>query len=352
MKVALSLPGGGVSGALYQIGAVAALEEAMGGVSRIDGYIGHAGGSILAAALAGGVSATRLYRAVLDPADPYFPLERHHVLSLDAGEWRRIVVRAWATLKQALPRLDPRRGHTPVGVSDRILEEVDRIEDSLPAGIFTLDRFEPFIAEFFARREIPNAFSATRKPLRVVAYELDTGRRVVFGEEASDTRISLACAASCALPLFFSPVRIGRKHYVDGGLSSMAHFDVAERMSADFTIVLNPRVPVETEGQSVPTGHGAGRSVRDKGLLWVFNQSRRIANHAMLEREMQTLPNSMGVLRIEPKPEEAALFLRNPRSFESRRVVLEYAFKTTREMLRMWAETNQELAAALGLSAN
>jgi predicted acylesterase/phospholipase RssA len=350
MKVVLSLPGGGVSGALYQIGAVAALEEAMGGASRLDGYVGHAGGAVFAAALAGGIAPTRLYRAVLDPADPFFPLERHHVLALDAPEWKKIVARALASIGQALPRLDPRKSQiAPVGVSDRILEEMDRIEDSLPAGIFTLDRFEPFLAEFFMKREIPNSFVDTPKPLRVVAFELDTGRRVVFGEESRDTRVSLACAASCALPLFFSPVRIGDSYFVDGGLSSMSHFDVASRLGADFTIVVNPRVPVSTEGRAVPTGHGAGRSVRDKGLLWVFNQSRRIANKATLDREMENPPAGMSVLRIEPNARDAALFLRNPRSFASRRAVLEFAFKAGMEAIRAWASAHPEGAERLGL---
>ncbi len=348
MKVVLSLPGGGVSGALYQIGAVAALEDALGSMARVEGYVGHAGGSILAAALAGGVAPTRLYRAVLDPADPYFPLERHHVLALDIAEWRQLAVRAWSSFRHALPRLDPRKP-VALGVMDRILEEMDRLEDSLPAGVFTLDRFEPFLLEFFTKREIPNVFTETRKPLRVVAYELDTARRVVFGKDAPRTPISLACAASCALPLFFSPVRIGDRYYVDGGLSSMTHFDVAKDLGADLTIVINPRVPVETQGRVVPTGHGRGVSVRDKGALWIYNQARRIANQEMLDKEMASAPAGMKVVRIEPNRGDAALFLQNPRSFDSRRIVLEHAFKSTRDALREWAKDHAETAEKLSM---
>lgn len=348
MKVVLSLPGGGVSGALYQIGAVAALEDALGSMRTIEGYVGHAGGSILAAALAGGVAPTRIYRAVLDPADPYFPLERHHVLALDIAEWRQLIGRAWASFRHALPRLDPRKP-APLGVTDRVLEELDRLEDSLPAGVFTLDRFEPFLSEFFTKREIPNVFTETGKPLRVIAYELDTASRVVFGKDAPRTPISLACAASCAIPLFFSPVRIGDRHYVDGGLSSMTHFDVAEELGAELTIVINPRVPVETQGRVVPTGHGGGQSVRDKGALWIFNQARRIANQSMLDKEMASAPASMKVVRLEPNPGDAALFLQNARSFDARRVVLEHAFKSTREALREWARQNPELAERLSM---
>jgi NTE family protein len=353
-RVAVSLPGGAVSGALYQVGALAALEDGILGLEEGFGtYIGHASGSVVAAALAGGITANRLYRALLDPADPFFPLERRHVLSFDPHEWQRTFKTAYLAFRHALPRLDPRKPSAlSVSFGDRIIEELDRLEDSLPAGLLTLDRFERVIAEFFARREIPNMFPEMRRTLRIVAYDLDSGQRAVFGGTGlGRVPVSLACAASCAVPLFFSPVRIGDHHYIDGGLCSMTHFDVAREQGAEFTIVVNPRVPVSTRGEAVPTGHGVGRSVRDKGALWILNQSRRIASQAMLEREMTAPPEGMGVLLLEPHPEDAVLFLKNTRSFEGRRVVLEHAYRTTRARLSSWLEKHAEFAERLGLRA-
>ena len=243
-RLALSLPGGGLSGALYQVGALAALADGIEGLEDVGVYVGHASGAILAAALAGGISADRLYRALLDPADPFFPLERRHLLAPDVTEWERTIRTAWLAFRHAVPRLDPRRT-APIGPVDRVVEEIDRLEDSLPAGLFTLDRFERFLAEFFLRRDIPNVFFAMPRSLRVVAHDLDSGQRVVFGAPGhDDVPVSLACAASCALPLFYSPVRIGQRHYIDGGLCSMTHFDVAREHGAEFTIVVNPPVPV------------------------------------------------------------------------------------------------------------
>lgn len=352
VKVALSLPGGGVSGALYQVGALAALEDGIEGLGNFTSYIGHASGAIVAACLAGGISANRLYRALLDPADPFFPLERKHVLAFDALEGQRMIKTLYLAVRHALPRLDPRRaGPTPVGLPDRVVEELDRLEDCLPAGLFTLNHFERVLAEFFERRDVGNVFSAMPRRLRIVAYDLDSGKRAVFGSPGFELApVSLACAASCAVPLFFSPVRIGDRHYIDGGLCSMTHFDVAQEQGADFTIIINPRVPVSTRGESVPTGHGVGSSVRDKGLLWVLNQSRRIASHGILEREMMNPPEGMGVLRIEPHPEDAVIFLKNTRSFEARRVVLEQAYRSTRARLATWLGQGGGLAQ-LGLRA-
>ncbi|MFO0550357.1 MAG: patatin-like phospholipase family protein [Polyangiaceae bacterium] len=348
-KIALSLPGGGVSGALYQVGALAALEDGIEGLSDFSSFVGHASGAIVAACLAGGISANRLYRALLDPADPFFPLERHHVMSVDAAEWQRMMKSVYLAVRHALPRLDPRTT-TPIPVSfiERFIEELDRIEDTLPAGIFTLDRFERVLAEFFARRDIPNVFSRMPRPLRIVAHDLDAGDRVVFGRPGfAEVPVSLACAASCALPLFFTPVRIGERHYIDGGLCSMTHFDAGVESGAELMIVVNPRVPVSTRGAGVPTGHGVGRSVRDKGALWVWNQSRRIASHSMIGREMDHVPSGMTVLRLEPHPEDAVLFLRNTRSFEARRVVLEHAYRSTRERLATWLAAHPGIQARL-----
>ncbi len=351
--VALSLPGGGLTGALYQIGALAALEDGIEGMDGFRVYVGHASGAILAAALAGGISANRLYRALLDPSDPFFPIERRHLVAPDLLEWQRTLKTAFLAFRQGVSRLDPRRRTPdPVGPVDRVVEELDRLEDSLPAGLFTMDRFERFLAEFFARRDIPGSFGEMPRPLRVVAHELDTGARTIFGTPGLEhVPVSLACTASCALPLFYSPVRIGDRYYIDGGLCSMTHFDVARDADAACTIVVNPRSPVSTVAGRVPTGHGPGASVRDKGLLWVLNQSRRIASQSVLEHELRHPPDGMQVLLLEPQPEDGVLFLGNTRSFEGRRAVLESAYRTTRAGLATWLTRHADFAARIGLSA-
>src|ERR1700753_2222629 len=90
-KIALCLPGGGATSAMFQIGALAAFEDSVAGfeVNGFDFYVGSSGGASVASALAGGLPVQRIYRAFLDPADVYFGLERKHLLRVDLGEWRR-----------------------------------------------------------------------------------------------------------------------------------------------------------------------------------------------------------------------------------------------------------------------
>jgi NTE family protein len=359
----LSLPGGGLTGALYQIGALAALEDgvlappatgasgASDAPTRYSAYIGNSSGASVAAALAGGITVDRLYRALLDPVDNFFPLERSHVLRLDLDEWRRALTTGFTALRHALWRTATRGAPTSDAPSHLFLwEQIDRLNDSLPAGLFRLDRYERLLAQVFLRRGIPNDFRSMPTALRVAAHDLDSGERVVFGDEAhAHVPVSLACSASLALPLFFSPVRIDGRHYLDGGLGQVAHLDVAEGLGASLAIVVNPLVPVTTAAGAVPTGHGAGGSVRDKGLLWVFNQSMRVGAYARLHQEVARMTAAgMHVLVLEPEPSDVVLFLHNPVNFDARRAILEYAYRTTRERIALWMEKNRAVVERFG----
>lgn len=356
-RAALSLPGGGLTGALYQIGALAALEDGVraGEGPRYSAYIGSSSGASVAAALAGDITVDRLYRALLDPIDNFFPLERGHVLRMDLDEWRRALGTSALAVRHAIGRI-LKRGEPAANAPSHLFlwEQIDRLNDSLPAGFFNLDRYEHLLAEVFLRRGIPNDFRSLPRTLRVAAHDLDSGERVMFGAAGKDhVPISLACTASLALPLFFSPVRIDGRHYLDGGLSNVAHLDVAEQLGVSLTIVVNPLVPVSTAHRAVPTGHGVRGSVRDKGLLWVFNQSMRVGAHARLHQEVARMraAGTMAVLVLEPEPTDVLMFLHNPVNPDARRAILEYAYRTTRERIARWMESNRAIVERFGWTA-
>src|SRR5205814_499796 len=194
MKLALCLPGGGVTGGMYQVGALSALEDALEGLDArgFDLYIGTSSGATVAAALAGGLPVQRLYRALLDPADNYFPLERSHLVRTDLDEWRRTIVTAFGALRSGVQSLTSR-----APAAKDLWEQLDRFYDSLPAGLFTLDAFERFLEEFFLRRGVSTGFPGLQRPLRVVAHDLDSGDRMLFGAPSyDDIPVARACCAS------------------------------------------------------------------------------------------------------------------------------------------------------------
>ena len=71
-RYALALAGGGVIGGMYEVGALAALEERLNGSGRgFDVYVGCSAGSVVASLLAGGVRAREIYQILeQDLPDP------------------------------------------------------------------------------------------------------------------------------------------------------------------------------------------------------------------------------------------------------------------------------------------
>lgn len=346
-RVALCLGGGGVVGAMYQIGVLAALEDAVEGLEAhgFDVYVAASSGSSVAAALAGGRSIQRIYRAILDPADDYFPLERKHLLRTDLAEWRRTFVSAGKALRHGVESIVAKTPTNPAA----LWEELDRFNDSLPAGFFSLDAYERFLEAFFVRREVPNTFAAMPKSLRIVAHDLDSGAQTLFGGSGQDhVPVTRACIASMALPPLFSPVRIGSRHYIDAGSAQVAHLDVAAAQGAEVIVVVNPMVPVIA--QDVPTGHGPRPSLRDKGMLWVLSQSLRISVHKLMQEACARLRTEgrVDVVLIEPEPTDGILFMHNPASFSARRAILEYAYRSTRARVSRWLAAGTGAAERAG----
>jgi len=350
-KIGLCLCGGGITGAMYQVGCLAALEERLESFrsGQIDVFVGTASGATVAVALAGGLSVQRMYRALLDPADDFFPLQRNHLLRLDTTELRRM----FGTTVLAMRRLASSAANRPLDLG--VWKELERFVDSMPAGLFTLSIYERFLAEFMRRRGIPNSFEKMPKKLLIVANDLNTGRRVVFGTERfSQVLVSRAVIASSAIPVLYAPVKIGDRDYVDGGIGDVAHIDVAEQMGCRIVVVINPMVPVRTDskGSNVPTGHGFRHRIRDKGMVWVFNQSMRMRMEARLrlglERFKKEHPDTEVVL-FEPEQTDATLFMHSPMNFAARRAILKEGYTSTLQQLKNGETPLSKRLARIGL---
>lgn len=345
-KLGLCLGGGGITGAMYQVGCLAALEEVFEGFSAadFDVYVGSSSGATVAAVLAGGFRATRLYRALLDPADDFFPLRRHHLMRLDGSEWSRVVKSSVRAVRHLLSSAasNPRELD--------VWNELDRFWDSLPGGIFALEHYERFLDAFMTRRQIPTHFSSLERRLYVVANDLDRGERAVFGPgELEDAPIPTAVCASAAIPLLFAPVRVGERDFIDGGMGDVAHADLAAEAGCELVLIVNPMVPVRADPaeKGVPTGHGPGRRVRDKGLIWVYSQAWRLRSEARLQEGIARFGESGSeteLLLLEPDPDDATMFMHSPMNFAARRTILEDGYVRTLSRLK---REGSELRAAL-----
>ena len=77
--------------------------------------------------------------------------------------------------------------------------------------------------------------------LWIVAVRRRDGRRVVFGSPGAPAAdIGSAVAASCAIPAYFAPIRIGGVDYIDGGVHSPTNADLLAGRDLDLVVVSSP----------------------------------------------------------------------------------------------------------------
>ena len=118
------------------------------------------------------------------------------------------------------------------------------LADVLPSGLYTGAGIEKYLAEG-AERTGPD-----RRLPRARLRALPDGdrprhlRAVVFGVEGmDDVPISTAVRASGALPMVYSPVEVGDRELIDGGIVSTTNLDLAVQAGAKLVVVINPIVP-------------------------------------------------------------------------------------------------------------
>ena len=214
------LGGGGITGAAYEMAALMSLRLATGwDPNEADVVVGTSGGAFVSALVRN--DALSLDSLVLpqDERDDVTERIRRHVYTRNSG----VKVRHWV-----------RHGIVP-GIRNPGLSLFLGSPAPYNAGGIT----------DWVRSHIGQDACETwpRKPTALVAFDLATRRREVFGSEsAQEVGLADAVAASSSIPLLFCPYPLGGRLYVDGGVVSGTHADVvlgADR-PLDLVLVLAP----------------------------------------------------------------------------------------------------------------
>lgn len=112
------------------------------------------------------------------------------------------------------------------------------------------------------------SFGDLEIPLTVTTVDAETGELVLFGEGGrTDAPLLDVLYASCALPVYYPPGRIGDREYIDGGVRSVLPLHVAERF--DPTLVFAVSVGPSLERVS-PPGFGS------EGIVGAHRRALRI----------------------------------------------------------------------------
>lgn len=222
-KIGLAL-GGGAARGFAHVGVIAALEEA--GI-KVDLVVGTSAGSMVGAIYASGKNAAQLQ-------DIAMKMEEAEITDWTLPFFGRGVLRG-----EALSNYVNRQ------VNNKLIE-------SLPV------------------------------PFGVVATDLKSGQGVLF--QRGDT--GQAVRASSAVPSVFSPVKIGDREFVDGGLVAPVPVRFAKQMGADLVIAVDI--------SAAPEGNNADGTIAV--LLQTFAiMGKSINEYALLGADVVVRPELAGV---------------------------------------------------------
>ena len=323
-KRALVLAGGGVIGGMYEVGALAALDEALPGfrANDFDLYVGSSAGSVVAALMANQVRPLDLFAILDESREDALNFHRGSVYQrgavADAG--RSFLRLVWAVGK-----------HLATNFRMDWPDILARSRPDMPAGFFSVRQLEDFVRRSFATKGLANTFPECPRALLIPAMDLDRACRVVFGAgRFVDTPISEAIAASSAIPGFFEPFRLNGCDYVDGDVGHTGHADLAVDAGARQLVIINPLVPLRSDGEGP-----ISRYLRGQGLYGILEQVGRINSQSLLElglRELALRHPSLEIHLVQPPTGSTPLFGPSM-GFEASRLALRFGRDSVSEWL-------------------
>lgn len=336
-RIALALAGGGPLGAIHEVGALCALEEALPGLDFTDlnAYIGVSAGAFIAAGLANGMTPRQMCAAFIESDGGTDDL-------IDPSLFTRP---AWREYRRRLRRLPSLAADAAWQVAAGKLPWVNALGllgGALPNGLFDNRAMQAQLERVFSAPGRSNDFRQLRRPLVVVATDLDTGEAAPFGLPGWDTTpISRAVIASAALPGLYPPVAIHGRHYVDGALKKTIHASVLLDQGQDLLICLNPLVPFDASPRHAhhPAQAHDGKipHLASVGLPAVLSQTFRSLIHSRLELGLKGYAHShpeCDIVLIEPDRHDPQMFRAGTFSYTLRRELAEHAYQQTRRWLR------------------
>jgi predicted acylesterase/phospholipase RssA len=342
LKLGLALAGGGPLGAIYEIGAICALAEALDGVDfnrDVSVYVGVSAGAFIAAGLANGVTPHEMARMFIESETATEPFDPSLLLRPAFREYFRRAARVPPVVAGAVWRIFAH----PQQAS--LMGAFQRLGELLPTGVFDNHKIDHFLAKLFTQGDRVNDFRRLGRRLVLVATELDTGQSVQFGQPGLDhVPISTAVQASSALPGLFPPVEIDGRFFVDGALRRTLHASVALEAGMQLVLCVNPLVPFSSPARRNTRVH---RHLVDGGLPAVLSQTFRSIIHSRMQVGMARYDRQFSnadVMLFEPHASDADIFYSNIFSYSNRKRLAEHAYQRTRSQL---FERRHELAPIL-----
>ena len=351
-RIALVLGGGGITGGVYEIGALMALNDFLANrtVNDMDLYVGVSAGSLVAAQVCAGhtpgvmMSALSSRRGGATP-----PFLRSDVYGLNVEE---LGIRL-----AAIPRILARGlFHTLTPGSDSSLSDlVYSLTEVLPSGVLDNAPLERYVNRMLELRGQDGSFERMPHELYVPALNLDTGHLVVFGETGTtDVSVGRAVRASSSIPFVFRPTRIAGQDFVDGGFERNLPVDVAVKHGAELVFAINPLVPV-LNVPDTPSWALFGRRapyLGTRGGGAVLDQIYRTLVHTRMQYRLRATRErfpEVDYLLFEPDSNDMVMFRYNVMRYSARLVIAEHGYRKTRAVLERNRSHYEEVLGRHGI---
>lgn len=216
--IGLALSGGGARGAAH-IGVLKVLESLR---VPVDCITGTSMGSIIGGAYAAGVGTAELEQTVLDT------------------DWDDVFNDRPPRAQQALRR----KAEAASGLSEVELG-LGKDGVAVAAGLVSGVQIESFLRRLTRPVADVDNFSDLPIPFRAIATDIETGEAVLL----ADGSLPQAMRASMAIPGAMTPVEIGGRLLVDGGITDNLPINQARRLCADVVIAVNIQSPLMKRGE-------------------------------------------------------------------------------------------------------
>src|SRR2546421_9893856 len=330
-KTALVLGGGGVTGGVYEIGALRALDllAVNRTVNEFDVYVGTSAGSFIASMAANGVTPEEMMRVVNQQVPTPFR-------DIDLGTLLRPNYLDFAKSAALLPlrALGIARTLATNLRSVSMMDIVVGLAEGLPPGVYDGSGIERYLGEVLGDLDRTADFRLLGRELYLPATDLDTCERIVLREHGwEDVPVPPAVAASTALPMVYKPVDVKGRHLVDGGLRSTTNLAVAVEHGAKLVVVINPLVPYVNDFQKmIPTMFGSRvRRVTDMGFPQIGYQAFKLLTYQRLHESVKQWSEryqGVDIILIEPEPNDELMFETNIMNFTKRVEIARHGFES------------------------
>ena len=305
-RVALVLGAGGLTGAAWMTGALPALQQRLPRpAGDVEVIVGTSAGSVLAAGLRCQASIEEMVGYQRGDAVPGLA----GLPAIQDGPLPPVPQpRMGSPLLWCTALLTPHRVHPRVSASAW-----------LPYGRGRHTALRAMVHHLQARQHAARGAAPPWADGRtwIVAVDYDSGQRVVFGRPGAPAApLPDAVVASCSIPGWYRPARIGDRRYVDGGIRSMTSLGLLAEAGVDEVYVLAPMAS---------TAPGAPRKLHER----LERAMRRVATHSLLRDARRLHARGITVTVLTPGAEDLAAMGVNPMNARRRAAVLETSLRTS-----------------------